>query len=151
MRLRVQSPRDVGGALLLIVIAGLLWWGQRSLRMGTAVNMGPAYVPNILAWCILGVGILLIFRSLRVSGPKLKAFAWRPLITVIGSLLVFAALIESAGLVSAGVATVMICAAAIAGYRWKSTALLAATLTAFSIALFKVGLGLAMTVWPKWI
>ena len=148
MRLRVRSPRDAGGAVLLFIVGALLLIGQLSLPRGTAVNMGAGYVPNILGWGILCVAILLSARAFRLSAPPLNAVPWRALVTILGSFFVFAILIERAGLAIAASATILVAAGATAGYQWKSNLLLAVALTAFSIVLFKFGLGVAVSVWP---
>lgn len=148
MRLRVKNPRDAGGAILLFVVSGLLLIGQQSLPRGTAVNMGAGYVPNILGWGIMCIAILLGARSFRLSGAPLNSIPWRPLITILGSFFIFAILIERAGLAVAAISTILVAAAATAGFRWRSNILLAIALTAFSVVLFKFGLGIAVRVWP---
>jgi hypothetical protein len=148
MRLRVTNPRDAGGAVLLFVVGGLLLIGQQSLPRGTAVNMGAGYVPNILGWGIMCIAVLLTVRSIRMEGTPLNAVPWRALMTILGSFFVFAILIERAGLALAAMATILLAAAATAGFRWKSNMLLAVALTAFSVVLFKLALGVAVSVWP---
>jgi len=148
MRLRVKSPRDAGGAVLLFVVAVLLLIGQQSLPRGTAVNMGAGYVPNILGWGIMCIAILLAVRSIRFSGAPFNEVPWRALVTILGSFFVFAVLIERAGLAVTAVATILLAAGATAGFQWKSNILLALSLTIFCIALFKFGLGVAVSVWP---
>ena len=148
MRLRVTNPRDAGGAVLLFVVGGLLLVGQQSLPRGSAVNMGAGYVPNILGWGIMCIAILLTARSIRLGGPPLNAVPWRALISILGSFFVFAILIERAGLAIAAMATILVAAAATAGFRWQSNLLLALALTTFSVVLFKFALGVAVSVWP---
>jgi hypothetical protein len=148
MRLRVKSPRDAGGAVLLLIVAALLLIGQQSLPRGTAVNMGAGYVPHILGWGIMLIAVLLAARAIRISGPSLNPIPWRPLVTILGSFFVFAILIERVGLAAAAMTTILTAAAATAGFQWKSNLLLALTLTAFSIIVFKFGLGIAVGVWP---
>jgi hypothetical protein len=148
MQLRIKSPRDAGGAVLLFIVGGLLLIGQQSLPRGTAVNMGAGYVPNILGWGIMIIALLLASRAVRIRGTSINDVPWRALVTVLGSFFVFALLIERAGLVVASMATILMAAAATAGFQWKSSLLLSLVLTVFSVLLFKIGLGIAVGIWP---
>ncbi len=149
--LRVRSPQDLAGGLLLVAVGVLGWLLIRRLPMGTAFRMGPAYVPTMVSGLIAAVGVILAARSLLVRGPRLEAARTRPLAVVLGSFVLFGLLIEGAGLVLASLALVLVAGFAAREHRWKEAIVVGALLTAFAVIVFHVLLRLPMPVWPRWI
>jgi putative tricarboxylic transport membrane protein len=149
--LRVRSPQDLVGGVLLVAVGILGWLLVRHLPMGTALRMGPAYVPTAVSWLIVAVGLILVARSLLVQGPHLKAERMRPLGVVLGSFVLFGLLIEGAGLVLASLVLVLVSGFAARDHRWKEAIVVGLVLTAFAVILFHVLLRLPMPVWPRWI
>jgi putative tricarboxylic transport membrane protein len=149
--LRVRSLQDLVGGVLLVALGVLGWLLIRRLPMGTALRMGPAYVPTVVSWLVAAVGVILAARSLLVEGPRLEAERMRPLGVVLGSFVLFGLLIEGAGLVLASLALVLVAGFAAPEPRWKEGIVVGAVLTAFAVILFHVLLRLPMPVWPRWI
>ena len=149
--LRVRSPQDLAGGLLLVAVGVLGWLLIRRLPMGTAFRMGPAYVPTVVSGLIAAVGVILAARSLLVRGPRLEAARMQPLAVVLGSFVLFGLLIEGAGLVLASLALVLVAGFAAREHRWKEAIVVGALLTAFAVIVFHVLLRLPMPVWPRWI
>src|SRR5688572_20823839 len=95
---RVKSPQDFGAGILfmLIGIAGIYF--GKDLTYGTATRMGPGFFPIWLSWIIFGMGTILAVRGLAFAGPSVDIPQLRPLIGVIGAILVFGLLIARFGL-----------------------------------------------------
>ncbi len=148
---RVKNPQDLAAGALLVVVGGLGWSLVRRLPMGTALRMGPAYVPTAVSWMIVGIGVILVARSLLGHGSRLEAGRPRPLAVVLASFVIFGLLIEGAGLVVASLALVLLAGFAAREHRWKEALVVAAVLTAFAVLLFHVLLRLPMSLWPRWI
>jgi len=117
------------------------------LRFGTAMRMGPGYMPVLLAWIVCGFGVALCGRALVLAAPPPGAFAWRPTLCVGGAIAAFSA-IERIGMVGAIVALVLLACAADRETRWREAAPLAGVLAAFSALLFAKALGLPLPLWP---
>lgn len=149
--LRVKNPQELAAGVLLFGIGILGWVLIRHLPMGTAFRMGPAYIPTVVSWMIVGIGAILIARSLLLRGPRLAAAGRRPLGVVLGSFALFGLLIEGGGLVLASLALVLAAGFAAREHRWKEAIVVGAALTAFAVVIFHVLLGLPMPVWPRWI
>lgn len=148
---RIKNPQDLAAGALLIAIGilGRLLIGH--LPMGTAFRMGPAFMPTVISWMIVGVGLVLIARSLLVSGPRLVIGDIRPLGVVLASFASFGFLIETSGLVAASMALALLAGLADRDHRWKEAIVFSAALTVFAVVVFKILLGLPMPVWPRWI
>ncbi len=87
--------------------------------LGGAARMGPGFLPMGLGILIIVFGALIaiVNEDGDVTAPKL---AWRPTILVLASLLAFALLIESLGLLAATAALVFISGAADPSHTWRS-------------------------------
>ena len=102
--LRLLRRKDVLAGLMFIAVAVLGLWASRDYPIGTATRMGTGYVPRLLCWILLGLGVAGRAQGLRGSrGDALDRAPpiWRALIFVPASLLVFAFAIEPLGVVVA--------------------------------------------------
>jgi hypothetical protein len=125
-------------------------WFSRNLAMGSAMRMGPAYVPNILAGLLILLGAAALCRSLVVPGERLGAFAWREALLVIAAVVLFGLLLAGAGFVVASVSMVMLGAYAGSEFRWRSSILLAVGLAAFSVFVFVYLLSMPLPLVGSW-
>ena len=48
---------DVLSGLMFIAIAAFGLWASRNYPVGTALRMGTGYVPRLLCWLLLGLGV----------------------------------------------------------------------------------------------
>ena len=137
-----------GGFLILLAIVALV--ETRNLSMGTAEDMGPGYVPRALAFIIMGFGFVIAGQSFFAKVRPLPAVKPRPLLSVLVSLAVFALLLPRGGLAMATLATMACSTFATADYKWRESVIFAVIITAFTVLLFVRGLGLPLSVWPRW-
>jgi hypothetical protein len=143
---------DVLSGLLFIAIAAFGLWASRNYPIGTAVRMGTGYMPRLLCWLLLGLGAIVLVQGLRQPAPPLRSSpqAWRAMLSVTASLVAFGLSIERLGLVLAIVLLTGIGALATRALRPVETAIAALALIALSWAIFILGLGLTIPVWPEW-
>src|SRR5262249_25480113 len=97
--LRMLARRDVLAGLLFIAVAALGLWLSRDYPIGTALRMGTGYVPRLLCWLLLGLGVIVLVQGLREAqdARPLAAgdiSALRPVIFVTASLVIFGLSIE---------------------------------------------------------
>ena len=137
----------VAGILLLALAAFVAVFGQ-SLQVGTAYRMGPGYVPLLLAWLIAGIGVLLCATAFGRSAQPLSRWSGRPILLVLGAMVVFALTIERAGLLVASLLAVVLAGLAAPRPRWPGLIALAVSLAAFVCLLFPLALQLPLKVWP---
>lgn len=148
MALKIRSMKDFSAGLMFIVIGGLFAIGANQYPMGTAVRMGPAYFPSILGWGTVALGLLVFVESFLVDDEKPTPVKWRPLLLVIASVMAFAALVNTGGLITATVVLIIIAALGGHEFKWKE-ALISAALMSLSVwAIFDKALGLPFKLFP---
>jgi putative tricarboxylic transport membrane protein len=147
---RVRNPKDFWAGVLYLVIGIGAVWIARDYAMGTAVRMGPGYFPTTLGAALALVGLAAIARSFYVPGEPIGAFAFKPLLIVVGSTRVFGAIVRGAGLAVALPAFILLGAMASIKFRIGTTVFLAAGLTLFCILVFVKGLGIPLPILGPW-
>jgi putative tricarboxylic transport membrane protein len=148
----ILARADVLSGLLFIAIAAFGLWVSRNYPVGTALRMGTGYMPRLLCWILLGLGVIVLIQGLRQQAAPLRASpqAWRAVLSVTLSLVAFGLSIERLGLVLAILLLTGIGALATRSLRLVETAIAALALIALSWAIFIYGLGLTIPVWPEW-
>ena len=143
---------DVLSGLLFVAIAALGLWISRDYPVGTALRMGTGYVPRLLCWALLGLGVIVLVQGLRQPAPALRttAIAWRAVLAVTIAIIAFALSLERLGLVLAIVLLTGFGALATRALKPLETAIAAVVLIVLSWGIFIAGLGLAIPVWPEW-
>ena len=137
-----------GGFLVLLAIVALAeTW---NLSNGSAEDMGPGYVPRALALLIMGFGLVIAGRGFFAKRQPLPPIKLRPIISVLVSLALFALILPKGGLAVATLATMACSTFATADFKWRESVLFAILITAFTVLLFVYGLGLPLSVWPRW-
>jgi hypothetical protein len=143
---RLLSKDFLSGVMFILFGLGALYFG-RNLQMGTTVRMGPGYVPHMLAYIMMSLGGLLAVVSLvTASSERTEAPKWKPITMVTIGIICFAALFERAGLLPALVALVLI--ASLGGQEFKLVEVLGnmVVLAVMCILVFKVGLGMNISI-----
>jgi Tripartite tricarboxylate transporter TctB family len=146
---RLRLNRDIVAGLMFVAwgAAGLVI--GRDYPVGTALRMGPGYVPRLLCWGLVLTGLALAAKGAFAGGEALARWHLRPLVLVSAAILAFAALIVPAGLVPAALAVVVMGALAGPEFRLGEVAALAIVLAAAATALFVHALKLPLNVWPS--
>jgi putative tricarboxylic transport membrane protein len=150
----VLQGKDVLSGLLFIGVAACGLWISRDYPIGTVSRMGTGYMPRLLLWILLGLGGLILasglWRADRLSEPGAwGGTAWRPVVFVTLSLVVFGLSLERLGLVLSILLLTGTGAAAGRGMRPLETAIATIALIALCWLIFIVGLSLTIPVWPQ--
>lgn len=135
-------------AALFVGFGALGLWAGRDLTLGTASAMGPGYLPRIVCWLLIIIGVIIggfgaIHAREDISKPKL----W-PLVIILAAVVGFAFIAEFFGFVAASVWLLIVGSIADRESRLREVVLLTAGLTAFGALVFIVGLGVQMPIWP---
>jgi hypothetical protein len=147
--IKVRSQQDLWAGLLFAAIGGIMFAGAGRLAQGTAIRMGPGYVPRILCGLLIATGILLVFRGILLTGPNTGRWNLRAMIFVLGSILVFALGLERLGLVVTAALVVGFSSLAVKESRPLEVVIVAVCMAAASTLLFAYGLRLLIPVWPR--
>lgn len=147
----IRSPKDFWSGIIYLAAAlfGLIVGSNYSI--GRAGQMGPGYFPIILSSLLLVFGIVAIVRAFIVPGQAITRFALKPALLIVGSVVLFALLVERAGFVIAMLASVLMSASASREFRFEGLATLGliAFITAAAL-LFVEALGVPMPLVGSW-
>ena len=116
--------------------------------VGTANRMGPGYFPRGLGFIMIAIGGFLALRSLRVRGAPIRFPTFKPLLIVLGAVLLFGIVAPKGGLVAATIVLIAVSSMASHEFRWRESLIASLVLAAFTIAAFHYGLDLQLPVWP---
>jgi hypothetical protein len=144
----IKAPKDFWAGLMFFVFGLAFMLVARNYNMGTAVRMGPAYFPVVLGGILAVLGLIIFAKSFFTAGEQVAKLYFRPLLLVLGAVIVFALLLKPLGLVAAVFALTGI--SALGGYEFKAkeVVILAVVLAAFAVGVFFYGLGLPFNLWP---
>jgi hypothetical protein len=153
--LHMLARKDVLAGLLFVAVALAGLWLSRDYPIGTALRMGTGYVPRLLCWILLGLGTVILVLGLREGQAAhrvsfVASTAWRPVVFVTASLVIFGLTIERLGLVVSILLLIAVGAVAARELRPVETFAAAVVLIVLSWGIFILGLGLTIRVWPEW-
>jgi hypothetical protein len=146
---------NVLAGLMFMAVAIFALWISRNYPIGTAVRMGTGYVPRLLSWVMLGLGLLILVQDVwsrtheQIVDAEAVSFV-RPMLFVTASIVAFGLTIERLGLVIATMLLIGIGSLAGPGKRPLETLIAAAVMAAASVAIFILALGLTIPIWPEW-
>ena len=142
---RLLSKDFLSGVMFIAFGLTALWFG-RHLAMGTSVRMGPGYVPHMLAYIMMVLGLIIAVIALYSGGEQVEAPKWKPITMVTIGIICFALLFESAGLIPALIALILI--ASLGGDEFKLLEVIGniIVLTILCVVVFKIGLSMNIAV-----
>ena len=147
--IRLRSPQDFFAGLMFIAFGAVGAWVAQKYPFGTSIRMGPGYLPVVLSWCMVVMGVIITARGVVLDGDKIAPIKLRPLLFVLGAVLVYAYSIERLGLAISVFLVTALSAAANPAVRWLETAILGVALVVFCVLVFIHGLSLPLSVWPE--
>lgn len=152
--MKIKSQRDFWSGLMFIAVGLGFAWGATSYSFGSSARPGPGYFPFGLGLLLAILGAVVLFSALTIeteNGDPVGKFAWKPLGFIVGTVVVFGALIPLLGMFIA--LPVLVVVAALAGdeFHWGEALVNAAILTIGSWAIFIWGLNLTIPLYPWFI
>jgi hypothetical protein len=161
--MKIGHPKDFWSGIMFIAIGVIfalvakgLTLGESVLiagyAMGTPARMGPAFFPFWLGLILIGFGIAITIGGVRTQGgeeARFPVFHWRPILFVLGAVIMFGVVLRPLGMLLAGFLLVVVASLGNPEeYRVKSTVLLAAGLVIFCALVFVWGLSLPIPLCP---
>lgn len=144
----IRNPKDFwAGAVFIALGIAVIVLGSR-YTLGSAARMGPGYFPRILGILLIVLGGILAIRALRVAGGRVPAFRWRPTLIVLGSVVLFGAIVRPVGVALSTVILIVTASAASSEFRPREALIAGAILAALAVGVFVVGLQLQLPIWP---
>jgi len=150
--MHIRNPRDFWAGAIYLALATVVIWIGRDYPLGTSARMGPGYFPTVLGAVLAIFGVVSIGRSFIRAGEPISALAWRPLIFVLGSTVLFGLLLERMGILIALACLIVVSALASRNSRLDATSVAALIgLVAFCVIVFVKGLGVPMPLIGTWL
>jgi hypothetical protein len=161
--MKIGHPKDFWSGIMFVVIgAGFalvakgLGFGDTVLiqgySMGTPARMGPAFFPFWLGIILALLGIAIAVQGYRTKGgpgAEFPKFHWKPILFVLGAVILFGIILRPLGMLLSGIILVFI-----ASYgnpekvSLRATAFLAVGLVTFCALVFVWGLKLPIPLCP---
>ncbi len=160
--MNIKSQKDFFCGLMFMTVGVMFAWGASTYSIGTGARMGPGYFPLLLGVLLAIIGAAVTFTALVVEtegGGKIGKWAWKPLFCIISANVIFGILLAGLpsiklpafGLIVGIYALVFVASIAEAGWKFKTTFILATILAIGSYLAFVVALKLQFPVWPAFI
>ena len=146
MRIRLSSDL-LSGVLFLALGAFAMIYGSR-YGLGTAARMGPGYYPLLASSGLIVMGLVLVVRSMLRTTEAVGDINVRPLVLVLAGTLAFGLLIDRIGFIVASAVLVIAARLGERGFKPVEVAILVLGLIAFTLAIFRYGLGMPLKLWP---
>ena len=149
--MKLKSQKDFWSGLMFIVAGIAFAWGATAYNFGSAARPGPGYFPFGLGILLAILGAIVLLKSLTVDTPdgdRIEKFAWRPIIVITVSLIVFGFVLPKLGMIIS--LPLLVFMASLAGDEFHpvEVAINATVLTLGSWLIFIKGLGLTIPLWP---
>lgn len=148
MEKRRFDHSDLALGIFLAAVAIGTFIATRRLSIGTAADMGPGYMPRVIAAGLLGFGLYFILKGLRAPARRIDPVKLRPLIGILVAVGIFAFLVVKAGLALASLATIIIAGFASSETRAFENIVFGTALAAAAVMLFVKALSLPVPIWP---
>ncbi len=149
--MKIKSQRDFWSGVMFVAIGLGFAWGATEYSFGSSARPGPGYFPFGLGILMAVLGGAVLFKALTIEtegGDPIGAFAWKPLIIIVGSMVLFGLLLPRLGMFIALPLLVITSARAGDEFHPVEAVINAAIITAFSWLVFIYGLNLTIPLKP---
>jgi hypothetical protein len=160
--MKIGHPKNFWGGVLFALIGLGFAFIARGIRladltlhagydMGTPARMGPGFFPFWLGIILMVLGVVIAALSLRPSRDTDVAFPrfhWRPILWVLGAVVLFGVILRPAGMLAAGFLLVFIASLGSQSFRPVATLVLGTALVSFCALVFVGGLKLPIPLCP---
>jgi hypothetical protein len=144
----IRHQKDFIAGLMFAAIGIAAIVISSNYPLGTAARMGPGYFPRILGILLIVLGAILSLRALRLNGPPLPGWPWRPTVVVLGSVILFGAIVQTVGVAISTIILIVAASAASHEFRPKEALLSGVFLATLAVGVFVIGLKLQLPIWP---
>lgn len=144
------NGRDLAAGAVLIAIGLFFALSGQRLRLGTAGEMGPGYLPLVLAGLLGLLGVIVILGSFGRPREAAAPLPWRGIVTVGVALLLFGLAVQPLGLGPALAVAVFLGAAGSQRFSVPVALALTAGMVLFAWAVFIRGLGVPIRMLGPW-
>lgn len=149
--MKIKSQRDFWSGLMFVAVGLGFAWGATEYSFGNSARPGPGYFPFGLGILMAILGGAVLFKAMTIEtegGEPVGGIAWKPLLIIVGSMVMFGLLLPRVGMFVA--LPLLVITSALAGDEFHpvEAVINAAIITAFSWLVFIYGLNLTIPLKP---
>lgn len=153
--MKIKSQRDFWSGLMFVVVGVAFACGSIiNYSFGTSARPGPGYFPFGLGVLLAILGAVVLFKALTIEsegGQPVGAFAWKPLLIVVGAIILFGFALPRLGMIITLPLLITVASMASDEFKWRDALLSSVVLTAGSYAIFIWGLNLVIPIRPTFL
>lgn len=152
--MKIKSQRDFWSGLLFLLVGLAFAWGATEYNFGSSARPGPGYFPFGLGVLLALLGAMVLFKAVTIESPDgdpIGAIAWRPLLVIVGAIIMFGLALPRLGLVATLPLLIFVTSLASDEFHWRDALISAVVLTSGSWVIFVWGLKLTIPVWPVFL
>jgi hypothetical protein len=100
--MKIKSQRDFWSGLMFVVVGIAFAWGATEYSFGSSARPGAGYFPFGLGVLLAILGGMVLFKALSIEsegGDPIGDIAWRPLLVMVATIIVFGLALPRLGLV----------------------------------------------------
>ena len=147
-----QRRPDVAGlviALILLVLAGIVWWDMNKLQILSPYDLGPKVMPIVVSVCLVLLAIGNAIGAWRGDLPARDTLDWTPIVLILGGLAALIILIAVGGGFMIGTALLFATTSTAFGRRaFVTDFIIGAVMAVFIYVLFAKLLTLSLPAGP---
>jgi hypothetical protein len=144
----VLRQKDVLAGALFLILGALGYFLTRNLDMGTAAMVGSGFMPRFVSVLLILFGAGILVAGLRSAHDLVEVGSPKPLLLVTACIVVFAATLETLGLVPAVLLTVGLSGFAGSRPRWVALLAVGVVLAVACVLIFIWGAKLPIKAGP---
>lgn len=150
--MRVDGTTAMTGGVFVLIGGFFLIVALKTLRLGTAFQMGPGYFPAVVAAILVLLGVWLLVVSTSAKGEAAQGHVpWRSIALIVAAPAFFALTIRGVGLIGSVALTSLIASAADRGFKPLQSIVLAGGLAVGSYLLFNQALDVPLPAFGGWL
>lgn len=143
-----KDYRDVFSGLLMLCIGiGVAAYANQHYEIGQLNRMGPGFFPVVLGLVLAVIGFFIALPAFFRPGTPME-FKLKTLVLVTISILLFALMLRSMGIVLATTTAVFVSSMADNEITWKGRLGIAVAIAALVWLIFIYGLSMIVPTWP---
>jgi hypothetical protein len=146
-----KGLKDFLAGLIFIGLGAAFAIGALGYPLGSALRMGPGYIPVALGGVLVLLGLLVVVEGFYAEGGELGPTPWRAIVLILAAIFFFGFMVRRLGL-----APTLFIASFIASFSSREMRLvpalvIALALTVFCILIFVKALGLPVPLFGPWL
>lgn len=148
---RIRNPKDFWAGVMFVGIGIAALIVSSGYSLGTAARMGPGYFPRALGILMISLGTIIALMAFRTRGEPLPRWPLRPTAIVLGSIVMFGAIVNPLGVAVSTVLLIVTASFASHEFRPLESVVAGVLLSALAVGVFVMGLHLQLPIWPAFL